>query len=210
MAFPYSSRILSSSDRNLLFVFDPWPSRILPGFFPPRTVGFFLYSIRGLSVFFPYSSRILPSSDRSLLFVFDPWPSRILPVFFPPRTVVFFFVFDPWPFRILPVFFPYSSSSDRSLLFVFDPWPFRILPVFSYSSRILPSSDRSFFLYSIRGLILPVFPYSSRILPSSDRSLLFVFDPWPFRILPVFFPPRTVVFFLYSIRGFPYSSLLGP
>ena len=33
------------------------------------------------------------------------------------------------------------------------------------------------------------------------------------RILPVFFPPRTVVFFSYSIRGlpvfFPYSSLLG-
>ena len=62
-------------------------------------------------------------------------------------------------------------------------------------------STKSFYLISF------TVPYSSRILPSSDCSLLFVFDPWPSRILSV------LVFFLYSIRGlpvfFPYSSLLG-
>ena len=41
-----------------LLCFFPYSSRILPVFFPPRTVVFFSYSIRGLPVFFPYSSLL--------------------------------------------------------------------------------------------------------------------------------------------------------
>ena len=72
-----------------------------------------------------------------------------------------------------------------------------------------------FFPLHLNNLLFVFDPCPSRILPVffPDCSLLFVFDPWPSLILPVFFPPRTVVFFLYSIRGlpvfFPYSSLLG-